>query len=86
MPIVDHRALGESRWTHPLVLRRDSWGAVRPDETGGIGFIKGEGREASRLSRLDLGVQVAKLDARVVGGELPADLALIGVGGVLPCK
>jgi hypothetical protein len=28
---------------------------------------------------------VAEFDACVFGGELPADLALIGVGGVLPC-
>jgi hypothetical protein len=36
------------------------------------------------VSRLTLGVWVAEFDACVVGGELPADLALVGVDGVLP--
>ena len=36
------------------------------------------------MSRLTLGVEVVELGAGVVGGELPVDSALVGVGGVLP--
>src|SRR5690242_2882301 len=39
---------------------------------------------SSRLSQLIPGVEVAQFDACIVGGELPVDLTLVGVGGVLP--
>ena len=37
-----------------------------------------------RLVLLGRGVEVAEPDTGVFGGELPVDLTLIGVGGVLP--